>query len=119
MNFPFIENVFGTDFSEHAGALAQSQTGDLLQLVHVPTARHPHNTFAYNIELNRIVGYLPRPIAKKLRYVFGKGFCLDGRIEETFCKNREWNCRISIYDTAEMMKPYLDELPCLYESKNN
>ena len=117
MRFPIMSEVFGVDYAEHAGALAQSAVGDPLQLVHTPTKNHPHNVFVYSIELNRILGYLPKTLAKELKYVFGKGFCLDGEICEIVFEDGLWHSRVLVYDKAELMKERFSALPYLHGSE--
>ena len=57
------------------GAIIQSKSGDLLQLVQVE-----NTCYIYSIELNEILGELEPVLCKKLIKIFGKGFCLDGKI---------------------------------------
>lgn len=80
--FPVRAKIHGVKNCAHQGALAQSENGDKLQLVQVPLDEYPHNVYVYSITLNRILGYLDKPLAEKLIYIFGKGFCLDGTIRE-------------------------------------
>lgn len=82
LSFPVRAKLHGVKTHDHQGALAQSDSGDTLQLVHVPVPNYPHNTYVYSITLNRILGYLDKELAEKLVYVFGAGFCLDGRLDE-------------------------------------
>ncbi len=82
LSFPVRDKIHGVKFGDYQGALAQSRKGDDLQLVHVPLPEYPHNTYVYNISLNRILGYLSKELAEKLVYIFGEGFCLDGEVHE-------------------------------------
>ena len=92
---------------DRQGALAQSRTGDRLQLVHSPEKEYPFNVYVYNVELNRILGYLDAVLAEKLVYVCGKGLCLDGRIEKLTGGAPDYQyigCNILIFDTTGMMQ---------------
>ena len=85
---------------------------DELQLVHIALDEFPFNVYVYSIELNRILGYLEETLAKKLVLVFGQGFCLDGRISEITGGPPEYEyfgCNIRVFDTMNMMLPYLEE----------
>lgn len=82
VSFPVRAKIHGVKNCVHQGALAQSENGDRLQLVQVPLEEYPYNVYVYSITLNRILGYLDKPLAEKLIYIFGKGFCLDGTINE-------------------------------------
>lgn len=77
-DFPILTKLHGVKSPDRQGALAQSAEGDGLQLVHVPLPEYPHNVYAYSIPLNRILGYLDKPLAESLLEYFGNGFCLDG-----------------------------------------
>ncbi len=113
--FPIRCKAHGVSSLERQGALAQSRKKDRLQLVHCATDGYPFNVYIYNIELNRIIGYLEEVLAEKLVYVFGKGFCLDGSIikltggKHTSSHNKDVSthyigCNLEIYDTASMME---------------
>lgn len=82
LSFPVLTKIHGVKNFDYQGALAQSESGDKLQLVHVPLENYPHNVYVYSIPLNRILGYLDKPLAQKLVYIFGAGFCLDGTLNE-------------------------------------
>lgn len=115
LSMPCAAHLFGVSNPDSQGALAQSRNGDALQIVHVPTERFPHNVYAYSIELNRILGYLDRLLAKSLCEVFGKGFCLDARVDELYGGNdgEEFGAQIVIFKTTSLMRPYLNDLPYL------
>ena len=82
LTFPALTKLHGVKSQDRQGALAQSETGDTLQLVHVALPEYPYNTYVYSIPLNRVLGYLDKELAQKLLYVFGKDFCLDGKIDK-------------------------------------
>ena len=103
---------------EWQGALAQSHEGDKLQIVHTPLEQHPHNAYVYSIELNRILGYLPKDFACDLLYVFGDGYCLDAELLEVYSgKEQPFFARVKIYATAKFMKPYLHQLHTLHTTE--
>ena len=112
LEFPVCCKAHGVGKRERQGALAQSRSGDELQLVHIALDEFPFNVYVYSIELNRILGYLEETLAKKLVLVFGQGFCLDGRISEITGGPPEYEyfgCNIRVFDTMNMMLPYLEE----------
>ena len=117
LSLPCKGFVYGTSNASSQGALAQSHEDDKLQLVHVPTEYHPYNTYVYSIELNRILGYLDRELAKTLLSVFGEGFCLDGKISEIWGDGKEtpFGFSVTVYQTMSFMTPYLDDIPYLTE----
>ena len=80
--FPLYCKAHGVTLPDRQGAIVQSKRGDGLQLVHSPVKNYPFNVYIYNIELNRIIGYVHESLAKKLVYVFKNGFCRDGKIVE-------------------------------------
>lgn len=82
LDFPVSTKLHGVKLRDRQGALAQSQADDKLQFVHVPLPDYPYNTYVYSIPLNRILGYLDKELAEKLIYIFGKGFCLDGKLDK-------------------------------------
>ncbi len=82
LSFPVLTKLHGVKSQDRQGALAQSEIGDKLQFVHVALPDYPHNTYAYSIPLNRVLGYLDKELAEKLVYIFGKDFCLDGAIDK-------------------------------------
>ena len=106
LTFPLLCKIHGVKSAERQGGLAQSRIGDKLQLVHHPEKEYPFNVYVYSVELNRILGYLDPILAEKLVYVFGKGVCLDGKIDKiTGGTNPQYfGCNIQIFDTACMMK---------------
>ena len=111
-SLPYDTTVFGISNPDSQGALAQSKSGDALQIVHVPTEKHSYNAYVYNIELNRILGYIESELAQNLLYVFGKGYCLDGKILERYGDGQDapFGAYIRIYHSTEVMKPYLDDI---------
>lgn len=113
LHMPLYANVFGTSHKDVQGALAQSRVGDCLQIV-----RANGKAFVYNIELNRIVGYVDREIDKDLLFVFGNEFCLDGEISDIY-GGRDgslFSCRVKIYDTCTFMRDRLSDIRYLYEN---
>lgn len=60
LRFPVCCKAHGVSFADRQGALAQSRSGDELQLVQVPLENYPQNVYIYSIELNRILGYLEK-----------------------------------------------------------
>ena len=111
--FPLQRTLRGTKSLDRQGALLQTQPNDELQFVHVPLKAYPYNTYAYSVYLNRVLGYLDQDTAKKLVYVFGEGFCLDGEIKTL--TNKETDPFISavvrIYDGKTMMSDIDDFKP--------
>lgn len=91
----------------------QTEPGDELQFVHVPLKAYPHNTYAYSVSLNRVLGYLDEDTAKKLLYVFGEGFCLDGEIK-TLIGGEPYKyigAIVRVYDSKTMMSDIDDFNP--------
>lgn len=118
MKFPIDDEVYGIDFGDRKGAVLQTREKDLLQIVHVATTHHPVNAYVYNIELNRILGYLEMTLAQDLHYVFGDGYCLDAQVLKIE-QDEDLHCHIRILNSSEMMRPYLEELPYLGEERND
>lgn len=118
LSLPMLTTICGVNSADFQGAIAQSRKEDTLQLVHTPTDKYPHNVYVYNIELNRIIGYLERDLAKALVSVFGNGFCLDGTVEEIFGneENPPFVAQIAIYQSMTLMRPHLQNLPYCYEN---
>ena len=106
LSFPIPCKIHGVKSPDRQGALVQSRKGDRLQLVHHAEKDYPFNVYVYNIELNRILGYLDAVLAEKLVYVCGKGFCLDGSIEKVTGGAPHYQysgCNITIFQTSAMM----------------
>jgi hypothetical protein len=96
--------VHGVKNADSQGAIAQSKSGDKLQLVHVPKENFPYNVYVYSIPLNRVLGYLDERLSQKLVKLFGKGFCIDGEIVKITGENHAVRgCNLRIFDTREMM----------------
>ena len=110
IRFPLYCKLHGVSKPDYQGALAQSEVGDGLQLVHAPLDAYPHNTYAYSITLNRILGYLDGHLAEKLVRLFGERFCCDGEIcNITGGEQGDYfGCNIRIYPTRTMMKDIQD-----------
>ena len=105
--FPVFCKIHGVTSPDRQGALAQSGTGDELQLVHVPLEKYPFNVYVYSVPLNRVLGYLDEILAEKLVYLFGKGFCRDGEIEAVTGGPPQYTyfgCNIRIMESAVLMK---------------
>ena len=103
LRFPLIANVFGISRTDEQGALLQSRVDDKLQIVHTPSERFPNRVLVYSIELNRILGYIDRSIAKDLIFVLGENFCVDGEIAELY-EGTIVGCAVLIYETTSFMK---------------
>lgn len=106
LTFPVLTKIHGVKTQDRQGALAQSASGDKLQLVHVALPDYPYNVYVYSVTLNRILGYLDVTIAKNLFLVFGDGFCLDGTLDDILggppLKYR--GARVRIYDDNVFMQ---------------
>ncbi len=104
LSFPIPCKVHGVKTATGQGAIAQSKSGDKLQLVHLPKENYPNNVYVYSIPLNRILGYLDEGLSQKLVKLFGKEFCSDGVIEKITGKNHTVRgCNLRIFDTRTMM----------------
>ena len=110
VSFPKRTTLRGVCFADRQGALAQSRSGDLLQVVHTPLEKLPYNVYVYHISLNRILGYIEKPLVKKLIKLFGKNFCRDGKIV-----NRtggppypHYGCVIDVYESMDYLKSQED-----------
>ena len=102
--FPIACKVHGVKIATGQGAIAQSKTGDKLQLVHVPKENFPYNVYVYSIPLNRVLGYLDERLSQKLVKLFGKEFCIDVVIEKITGENHPVRgCNLRIFDTRKMM----------------
>lgn len=101
LSFPLFCKVHGVTSSDRQGALAQSGPGDELQLVHVPLKEYPFNVYVYNISINRVLGYLDARLAEKLVYLFKRGFCRDGEIEQITggADGKRFGCNIRINES--------------------
>ena len=91
---------------DRQGAIVQSKAGDGLQLVHVPLDEYPHNVYIYNAELNRVIGYVHKSLAKKFIYVFGEGFCRDGKITEITGggEYKYYGCNLTVFESMSLME---------------
>lgn len=110
LQFPLFCKVKGVKNPAYQGALAQSQNGDKLQLVHLPSERYPFDTFVYSVNLNRVLGYLEKDLAEKLVKLFGENFCRDGVIYRVIGGGnyKYFGCQILIFETMDMMKNVQD-----------
>lgn len=103
ISFPLQTTLTGVRLSDRQGWLAQSRDGDRLQFVHCPKQGMPFLVYAYNIELNCLLGTLDKHISEKLVYVFGKGFCVDGEVLEVTDKDF-LGCNVVVYDTRTFIE---------------
>ena len=104
LSFPIPCKAHGVKNADRQGAIAQSKSGDKLQLVHLPKENYPNNVYVYSIPLNRILGYLDEGLSQKLVKLFGKEFCIDGTIEKITGENHAIRgCNLRVFDTREMM----------------
>lgn len=116
-SLPMITRLEGRNIFDFQGAISQSQEGDALQLVHV--AERYDNVYVYNFEINRIIGYLERELADDFIHIFGKGFCLDAKLYQTYTfDNGKLGCDIEIYNHSEYALPHLENLPYLHGEEN-
>ena len=93
--FPFSCRLYGAP-----SALAQSRTGDELQIVQVSVKEHPKNAFVYSIPLNCVLGYLDERASEKLLFSLGAEFCVDGKIQSL----DESGCEILVFPTSKLME---------------
>ena len=105
ISFPLYCKAHGVKQAERQGAIVQSKSGDRLQFVHVPLTAYPYNVYVYNVELNRVLGYVHKNLAEKLVTVFGKGFCRDGVIIEITGGGEYtyYGCNLQIFETMSAM----------------
>ena len=117
LTFPLYCKAHGVKTPERQGALAQSDAGDRLQLVHSPLPEVPHNVYIYNVELNRVIGYLHKTVAEKLVALFGKGFCRDGEIEQVTGggEYKYRGCNLKVFESMEMLKEQWKDVRYLKE----
>lgn len=111
--FPLRRKLHGVKNADRQGALLQSKPGDELQFVHVPLKPYPYNTYAYSVPLNRVLGYLDEETAKRLLFVFGEGFCLDGEIKNLIGGEpyKYVDAIVRVYDGKTMMSDVDDFSP--------
>ena len=103
LSFPVHTKIHGVKAADRQGALAQSRSGDNLQIVHVPLPDYPFNVYVYSITLNRVLGYLDSTLAEQLVYLFKKDFCRDAALETISGgppKYTYFGASIRIYETA-------------------
>ncbi|MBQ8295903.1 MAG: hypothetical protein IJX87_05670 [Clostridia bacterium] len=116
LDFPHSCKIHGVKNPDRQGALAQSGDGDELQIVHVPIENYPFNVYVYSIPLNRVLGRLENRLSEQLVYIFGKGFCRDGEIEDILGGAPDYDyfgCRIRILLSRTMMND-CDDFSHLY-----
>ena len=105
LEFPLFCKVKGVKNPAYQGAIAQSENGDQLQLVHVPSEEYPFEVFVYSVTLNRVLGYLESELSQKLLKLWGENFCRDGIVYRIVGggKLKYYGCQILIFETMEMM----------------
>ncbi len=103
VKFPHITKLYEVRKEDRQDWLRQTRDGDLLQLVHTPDEERPALVYAYNIELNCILGVVEETLAEKLVYIFGKGFCVDGEVLKVTGK-KILGCNIALYDTRNFLQ---------------
>lgn len=105
LQFPIYCKIHGVKSADRQGALAQSSPCDGLQIVHVPLADFPYNAYVYNIQLNRVLGYLETELAKKLLKVFKKDYCLDGEVVEIVGgpPYKYFGCAVLVFPTTDLL----------------
>ena len=106
LSFPIFCKTHGVKNVLYQGALAQTRTGDRLQIVHVPLREYPHNVYVYSIPLNRILGYLQKELAERLVYAFGGNFCLDAVVENRTGGTEPhpiFGCNLRLFHTRQML----------------
>ena len=109
LTFPLPCKAHGVKNADSQGAIAQSEAGDTLQLVHLPKDNFPNNVYVYSIPLNRVIGYLDEGLSQKLVNLFGEEFCIDGAVEKVTGKNHTVRgCNLRIFDTRVMMSDVHD-----------
>ena len=119
LSFPIEDDLFRCFSFDSQGALAQSAPGDELQIVHIKLEEKRFASYVYSIRLNRLLGEIGKQLTQDLLKIFGKGFCLDGEIAEISKDDGEkFRCVVRVFDTSDMMKPYLEELPYLFSERN-
>ena len=108
--FPVFCKAHGVKHLDRQGAILQSKQGDRLQLVHVPLKAYPHNVYVYNVELNRVLGYLHKNLAEKLVELFGNGFCRDGVVVAvTGAEEHKYHgCNLQILESMSAMNDLTD-----------
>ena len=108
VKFPYVTKLKGVRFADRQSWLVQSRDGDRLQLVHTPSEGNPRLVYAYNIQLNCVLGQLDDDLSERLIYVFGKGFCVDGEILR-ITGEKIHGCNIVIYGTRKFIEEEIDE----------
>jgi len=113
--FPLYCKAHGVKKPDYQGAIVQSHVQDRLQIAHSPVDGYPYNVYIYNVELNRVLGYLQEGLAKKLVEVFGAEFCRDALITEITGggEYKYRGCNLVILETMEFMKNLQADLPYL------
>lgn len=119
IEFPLEDALFCCRCADYQGALAQSQSGDPLQIVHTNIADKTFISYVYSISLNRIIGTIGKQLTQDLLRLFKKGYCLDGEIT-TIKKDSDgfFTAEIRIFNRTSFMAPYLLELPYLTSETN-
>ena len=108
LTFPLFCKLHAVKSPDHQGGIAQSRVGDKLLIVHTPTDERPFCTSVYNVELNRVLGFIETELAEKLYQVFGENFCRDGEVEQITGgpPYQYYGCNIRVMDTQD----YIEEM---------
>ncbi len=116
LSFPLYCKAHGVKTADRQGAIAQSHSGDKLQIAHSPVAGYPYNVYIYNVELNRILGYLQEQLSKKLVELFGEGFCRDAQITEITGggEYKYRGCNLVLFESMRFMQDLQADLPYLH-----
>ena len=101
VKFPYITKLIEVRKGDRQGWLRQTREGDALQLVHTPNEKNALLVYAYNIELNCLLGKINDKLSEKLVYVFGNGFCVDGEVKKV-TGDKILGCNIIIYNTRTL-----------------
>ena len=106
LDFPIFCKVYAVKSPDHQGGITQSRVGDKLLLVHTPTNERPYCTSVYNIELNRVLGFIEETLAEKLLCAFGENFCRDGEVEQITGgpPYKYYGCNIRVMDTQNFIE---------------
>ena len=102
VKFPYLTKLRKVREADRQSWLRQTRDGDRLQLVHTPDEERAFLVYAYNIELNCLLGVLEETLAEKLVYVFGNGFCVDGEVVKV-TGEKILGCNIVVYDTRKFI----------------
>ena len=111
VSFPLYCKIHGVKTTDRQGALAQTRSGDKLQVVHIPLPDYPYNVYVYSVDLNRVLGYLHPELSKKLVQAFGENFCRNAIVENTtggVTTKPNIGCNICIFDKMTYINETFD-----------